>query len=381
MVESSPTPPAVAWNPALGGWAVSSYDLVREVLRDTARFTSEGTAIAENLGTEAILVNDSPVHDVIRRLWSAPFSAATAASRRAELESLADRLLVPVLGKLRAGEVVDLVPVFETFASRVVLGMLNLASASEEDFQRWYKVILDSAAFTITPSHSLYEERTRAKAQIYAILEAEVEDRLHRLAKGENPADLPSLIVREEGKSGITRSVTLDNLFNVFIGGADTTVRWMGNAVVVLHRHPEVLAILRDKPVMLPRALEEVLRLESVTRFAIRKVRADDVELGGQALARGDIVYALTSVANRDPAAFEEPDRFNIFREAKPHLGFSHGMHKCIGMNLARVEAQSLIGRLLSEDIDLEIVEVDYSDDSVVRGPQRLLLRAPGSRT
>ncbi len=84
----------------------------------------------------------------------------------------------------------------------------------------------------------------------------------------------------------------------------------------------------------------------------------------------------MSSAANRDPTAFDDPDRFDIHRKAKPHLGFSHGMHLCIGMNLARVEAQAILGALLAPDAPrLDLVEVDYGDDTVVRGPERLLLR------
>jgi cytochrome P450 len=151
----------------------------------------------------------------------------------------------------------------------------------------------------------------------------------------------------------------------------------MGNAIVLLHRHPDALAEVRANPALLPQALEEVMRMESVTRFAIRTVRADGVELGGQALARGDTVYLLGSLANRDPEAFDNPERFDIHRKARPHLGFSHGMHLCIGMNLARIEAQALLGELLLtvDAPSLEIVEVDCGDESVVRGPERLVMR------
>ncbi len=369
----------VAWDPSLAGWTVTSYDLVRQALRNPGQFTSEGGAIAANLGGEALLVNDSPVHDVVRNLWAKPFAAGTAAARRGELEALAASLLAPFLAELRAGATADIVPVLEDFAGKVVLSLMNFSRPHEDDFARWYKVILDSAAFSITTDHVLHAARAEAKAQVYAVLESEVHNRLDRIAGGEQPDDLIALIAAAEGQPGITRSLTLDNLFNVFIGGADTTVRWMGNAITIFHRHPSALAELRAHPALLPQALEEVMRIESVTRFAIRTVCADGVALAGQSLARGDTVYLLSSVANRDPAAFDDPERFDIHRKAKPHLGFSHGMHQCIGMNLARVEAQAMLGQLLAATAPpLEVVAVDYGDDSVVKGPQRLLLRMAG---
>ena len=117
------------------------------------------------------------------------------------------------------------------------------------------------------------------------------------------------------------------------------------------------------------------MRLKSVTRFAVRTVRIDGVELAGQPLSRGDTVYLLTSVANHDPTVFNEPGRFDIHRKARPHLGFGYGMHQCIGMNLARVETQALIGRLIATAPELEVVDVQYGDDTVVSGPQHLVVR------
>ncbi len=365
----------VAWDSSLGGWAVKSYDLVRQALCDPERFTSEGGSIAENLAREAMLVTDSPLHDAVRGLWAKSFSGNTVAARRQELEELADSLLEPVLSRLHQGEIVDLVPLFKEFAGKVVLGLLNLSRVGEGDYRRWYELVLDSAAFSITSDHPLYTERSKAKAEIYGVLTAEVTDRRERLERGEKPTDLVSLIASAEGCSGITRTVMLDNLFNVFTGGADTTVRWMGNAVVILYRDRHALEEIRASPILLPQALEEVMRLKSVTRFAVRTVRIDGVELAGQPLSRGDTVYLLTSVANHDPTVFNEPGRFDIHRKGRPHLGFSYGMHQCIGMNLARVETQALIGRLIATASELEVIDVQYGDDTVVRGPQHLMVR------
>jgi cytochrome P450 len=324
-------------------------------------------------------VTDSAVHGAVRALWAKPFSAPNVAARRSELERLATEILAPEAERIHSGETVDLVPLFEAFAGKVVLSLLSLTGATEKDFHRWYKLVLDSAAFSITPDSPLYSARTKAKAEIYAMLEGEVEDRLARLSSGDAGSDLVFLIAASEGRDGISRTVILDNLFNVFAGGADTTVRWMGNAVAILARHPDALAELRANPALLPQALEEVMRFRSVTRFAIRTVCDDGVELGGQPMRRGDTVYLLTSAANHDPAVFDQPERFDIHRKARPHLGFSHGMHKCIGINLARVEAQAFLGRFFAMMPEFEIVEVQHGDESVVRGPEKLIVRQASS--
>lgn len=378
-VRSASFDPPVTWDASLSGWTVKSYDLVRQALREPGLFTSEGGAIAENLAGEAMLVTDSPVHDAVRGLWAKSFSGRTAAARRQALQQLADSLLEPALSQMRRGAIVDLVPLFKEFAGKVVLDLLNLSRVSEADFRRWYELVLDSAAFSIPSNHPLYTERSKAKAEIYEVLKAEVADRRERLARGEKPTDLISLIVSAEDRGGITGTVILDNLFNVFTGGADTTVRWMGNSVVVLYGDRAALEEIRANPLLLPQALEEVMRLKSVTRFAVRTVRTDGVELAGQPLSRGDTVYLLTSSANHDSTVFSNPERFDIHRKEKPHLGFGYGMHQCIGMNLARVEAQALIGRLIIAAPELEVVDVRYGDETVVRGPVHLAVRSPAA--
>jgi cytochrome P450 len=378
-----PKPP-VAWDPELSAWTVTGYELVKQALRDTARFTSENGIMAANLGEEAMLADDSPVHDAVRAVWARSFGVGEVMARRAEIEQLARELLSPVFAALRRGETVDVVPVLDAMAGRVVLGMLAFSEPREAEFTRLCKILLEGSAFTITPDHPLHRAKAEAKAQVYAFLEHEMRNRLDRVARGERPTDLIALIAQAEGRSGITRAVALSNLFNVFVGGGDTTVRWMGNAIVLLHQHPDALAELRANPALLPQALEEVMRIRSVTRFAIRAVKIDGVVLAGQAMPRGDTVYLMGSAANLDPTVFEDPERFDIHRRAKPHLGFSHGMHLCIGMNLARIEAQVLLGQLLldPEAPRLAVVEADYGDQSVVRGPERLLLRmAEGARS
>jgi cytochrome P450 len=374
MGTTAQVEPAIAWDEALGGWTVSCYEAVRLALLDPGRFDSEGNPIAANLAGKAMLVDDSPVHDAFRALWAKALSPPAAAAWRGELEQLAGNLLAPITARLREGAVTDLVPLFESFTGRVVLRLLDLDGLEERRFKRWYKLLLDSAAFFVGPDDPLYDERAAAKAEVYAMLAAALDERQARLRQGEKLTDLIALAAPAEGTRGITRTVILDNLFNLFTGGADTTLRWMGNAIVLLYRNSLALAEIRLKPDLLAQALEEVMRIEAVTRFAIRTVRQEGTCLAGQPLALGDTIYLLTSRANHDPVVYTEPGEFDIHRRSRPHLGFSYGRHQCIGMHLARVEAQVLIGRILAELPCLKIVEVDYGDQTVVHGPQRLLV-------
>src|SRR5579862_7783134 len=106
-METATLPGArVAWDAALVGWTVTGYELVKQVLRDTDRFTSEGGATARNLGAEALLANDSPVHAAVRAIWARPFGVSAVVARRRALKALAAKLLAPALAELERGETI-----------------------------------------------------------------------------------------------------------------------------------------------------------------------------------------------------------------------------------------------------------------------------------
>src|SRR4051794_12184469 len=147
---------SVAWDPSLGAWTVTGYELVKQALRDTERFTSENGIMAANLGEEAMLADDSPVHDAVRAVWARSFGVSGVMARRGEIEQLARELLSPVFAALRRGETVDIVPVLDAMAGRVVLGMLDFSQPREAEFTRLCKILLEASAFTITPDHPLH---------------------------------------------------------------------------------------------------------------------------------------------------------------------------------------------------------------------------------
>lgn len=135
--------------------------------------------------------------------------------------------------------------------------------------------------------------------------------------------------------------------------GHETTANLVGNAVVALHDAPDAIRQLRDDPALLPVAVEELLRLESPVQLAGR-IATQDEQLGDVAIPAGQQVLVALGAANRDPAAFEDPDTFRFDRRGPAHVAFGHGRHFCAGASLARVEAQEMLRRLLALDPPLE---------------------------
>lgn len=139
--------------------------------------------------------------------------------------------------------------------------------------------------------------------------------------------------------------------------GHETTANLIGNAVITLHDHPHLVRELRASPDLVVSAIEELLRFEPPVQLAAR-IAASDQLVGGELVRVGDQVFVAIGAANRDPAVFVDPDRFDPGRSSGQHLSFGHGMHFCAGAALARAEGQEVILRLLRLDPPFETQEL-----------------------
>jgi cytochrome P450 len=366
----------VFWSDTLCGWIVSSHSGVKTVLGDSETYASEGSPLAEAFSPQAMLVTDSPLHHTIRNVWAKAASIPGAKARGGAFREIVDRLIYPVAARLNAGETVELVGVFEDFTAEVITLLMGLSREYRRNFQKWNRAISDAAALALSKDDPRYVQRDEARKEVYEFLHGEVLKRQERFAKGEPPDDLIGMMVAAEGYEGITESIALDNLLNLFLGALDTTVKWLGNIVTVLHRYPRVWAEVKADRSLLPQAIEEVMRLETVVQVTTRLVRRNGVELAGQMLKASDVVYVLPGVANRDPAVVERPEVFDIRRGYKPHLGFGFGMHHCLGVNIARMEVLCFIERCFDILPKFKIVECDYGTSWSIWGPVSLQLRA-----
>ncbi|MEO8601055.1 MAG: cytochrome P450, partial [bacterium] len=158
--------------------------------------------------------------------------------------------------------------------------------------------------------------------------------------------------------------------------GNETTTSLIGNAVILLLRHPGERRRLQDDLALLPSAVEECLRLEPPVQLTDRAV-VEPVELAGVRLEPGTIVAALLAAANRDPAQFPDAERFDVGRSDNRHLSFGLGNHFCLGAALARLEAQVTLGALLRRfpDFDGPAEPPGWKPSIVLRGPTALPLR------
>ena len=139
--------------------------------------------------------------------------------------------------------------------------------------------------------------------------------------------------------------------------GFETTVNLIGNGIVLLLRHPDQLALLRDEPGLWPGAVEEILRFDSPVQMTARTA-SGDVEIAGHSIAAGDMVGLLLGGANRDPGVFADPSSFDVTRaNAREHLAFASGIHACLGAALARIEGVTALRALFEAFPDLRLTE------------------------
>ncbi|MCH5676289.1 cytochrome P450 [Streptomyces gilvus] len=322
----------VSWLPELDGWLVTRRDLALSVMRDGATFTVDDPrfSTARVVGP-SMLSLDGADHTRHRDPFAAPFRPrAVRDGFAAFIEEETDRLIT-ALGPAGAGE---LRRAFAgPLAVAVVTQALGLAGTTTETVLTWYDAIV-RAVSDITAGLDPGTSGAQAYAQLRGAVEATVAD-----------PDTSSLLAAAAGR--LTVPEVASNAAVLMFGGIETTEAMITNALLHLLGDASQLALVKDDFELLDGAMEESLRLEPgaavVDRYATR-----DTVLGPAAIRRGDLVTVSLSGANRDPAVFADPDRFDVRRpDARLQLAFAHGPHHCIAAHLARLETRIALQRLL----------------------------------
>jgi pimeloyl-[acyl-carrier protein] synthase len=186
---------------------------------------------------------------------------------------------------------------------------------------------------------------------------------------------LTALAHVDDAGDRLTEDELLSNANLLLEAGHETTTNLIGNGLLALLRHPEQFLRLKENPALLPTAIEEFLRYDSPVQFMNRMARGD-LELGGQTIRNGQLVYLMFGAANRDPLHFPSPDDFDISRQPNKHLSFGQGPHFCLGAALARLEARIVFETLLRRIPDLRLASEDiaYQSNFSLRGLQKLLI-------
>ena len=193
-------------------------------------------------------------------------------------------------------------------------------------------------------------------------------------ARQREPRDdlVSALLAAEEEGDRLCHEELLSTMLLILVAGNETTRNLIGNGMLALLRHPHQLQRVREEPDLLDPAIDELLRYDSPVQLDGRVVR-EDLEMGGKRLRAGQKVIALLGAANRDPAAFENPDALDIGRQERSHLSFGRGIHYCLGASLAVLEARIAFRGLLDRFASIRLAaEPRYRDGIVLRGVESL---------
>lgn len=358
-------------------WLVTRYDDVRAVLGDAKRFSVMPTrggypmfsaGRAEFLTKERPTLNrvDPPEHTKLRRMLMREFMVRRIEEKGDYIEKLVADLLDKMEAKGAPADIVDDLAL--PLPTLVISDMLGLPYDDHDFLQEKtsLKMVVSSEPGRQTPAE--------AQQEIMDYI-----DRLlrQRLAGTDITDDIFGRLIAEQVRPGhlsIEDAVALAEL--LVVAGHETTANMIAMGTLLLLQHPDQLAALRAQPELIPKAIEEMLRFLTVTHLHCARVALEDVEIGGQTILAGEGLFALLSSANRDDAAFSQPEKFDIGQSGKSHVAFGFGIHQCIGQTLARIELEVVFRRLLAKFPNLKLAagddETSYKLDSFVIGLHHL---------
>jgi pentalenic acid synthase len=346
-------------------WLVVGYDEVREVLsnslvsadrrREAFPFSSPSREALERADPSFVTFDD-PDHARIRRVFTRYFAVRRIQAMRPVIQGIVDDLITE-LG--RATRPVDFVRSFAVeVPARTICHFLGLPLSERRFFQD-----LDGRRNTLTTAPDDVRAATGQMLEFAARL---IE------SKRTDPADdLVSQLVHSDAAEVLTPEELLHAVRLLITAGHETTSNMIGLGLVTLLRHRDQWQELITDPALIPAAVEELLRYVSIFHISPTRLALEPFELGGRRIEPGDGLIPVTAGANRDAAAFEEPDRFDIHRDARHHVAFGFGIHQCLGQPLARLELtvvlENLTRRLPTIRLAVPAEELTVSEYSFLR--------------
>ncbi|MFE3223478.1 cytochrome P450 [Nocardia sp. NPDC059228] len=361
------------------GWLITGYEAAKTAFLDPAiskALKSEGarTALAgDGAGAQAagamfgdlMLFYDPPEHTRLRTLVNRAFSSRAVRELASRITGLADVLLA----ELAADAAVDQ-DLLDRYAfplpMLVICELLGVPHADRDDFRAW--------STTLVSNDETVEARGAAVQRFLAYIDQLIN------AKRDEPSDdlLSELISASEDGDRLSHRELISMVFLLLVAGFETTVNLISNAVAILLTDKDVRAALADTPDRVPDFVEEVLRYESPASEATFRYTTVPVTLGGVEIPAGQRLLVSMAAADRDPARFADPHRVDLDRTDKNHLAFGHGVHRCVGAPLARMEGGIALSRLLAAYPDLELAagaELTWRKSLIVRGLTALPVR------
>ncbi|TDB70155.1 cytochrome P450 [Micromonospora sp. KC723] len=347
-------------------WLATRYADVRTVLADPrfSRAASVGRDQPRNTSLqpdEGILAMDPPEHTRLRRLVAKAFTARRVEELRPRTRAIAEELVEAMLA---AGPPADLVAHLATpLPIQVICDLLGVPVTDQDRFHTWSEAIVSTTSLSPETIRNYVDQLMGYMAELIAQRRVTPTD------------DLIGAMVRarDENADRLTEQEVVQLAAGLLAAGHETTVTQIPNMVYVLLTEEGGWDRLCAEPDLVPKAVEELMRFIPLgATAAFPRYATEDVELGGVLVRAGEPVVVSVHSANRDESVFTDPDRLDLGRELNPHLGFGHGVHHCIGAQLARMELQVVLETLLRRTPRLRLAvpvsELTWKHGLLVRG-------------
>jgi cytochrome P450 len=325
-------------------WLVSRYDDALEILEATHGITKDPARVAPaadrrpGLLDGTMLHADPPAHTRLRHVVRDFFSPRAIEALAPEIADLVDDLLASLLRRPSCDFIAD----FATAVPMRVISRVLGVPPDDADHLRQLTTTIARGTDTLQKTTAVYAAQQAAARDLGSYFA----DQLDRRRRA--PADdlLSSLVIAHDERGTLDAGELHTMCVFLLITGFESTVSLLGNGLLTLLRFPAEAARLTADHGLVPGAIEEMLRYESPFQRTSFRGFTEPCTVGGHRFEPGDQVAVILGAANRDPARFPDPDRFDVARAPNPHLAFGAGLHRCLGAQLARAEAHAVFARL-----------------------------------
>ena len=353
---------------------IARYADVVAVLHDHERFTVRRPEIPFRQridpfgGAPTILTADPPVHARLRRLVSKAFTPRRVRELEPRIREITSELLSRVS---ESTEVEAMATLANPLPVIVIAELLGVSAADHAQFKKWSNDLVSSFGQDMAAGPSA--SGIAAKDELRRYLAEAIKQR------SASPADdlISALIAARDESDALSENELLAFVVLLLLAGNETTTNLIGNGLLALCRHPDQQNRLRENRELIPNAIEEMLRYDPPVQMTVR-IPTAATNVGGTNIPAGSLAFILLAAANRDPAHFPSPERFDVAREPNEHVSFGEGIHFCLGAPLARLEGAIAIESMLEKFPRLRLAnpsaKLEYRGSMALRGLNELPL-------
>lgn len=354
----------VIWDTKSRSWVVTSYALVTRALRDDKNFSSDrirpfiekklsapdtdpGVRQAFDVLANWLVFNDKPIHLRLRKLINQAFMSKAMTRLSERFEELFDEIInaAPDTGEIDLLEAVT-VP----YSAAIISEMLGVPPEDRWRFDDWHRLFGPIIGASLDDKNK-YDSISQGVEELISFIKILIE---RYRAKPEDNL-LSELLKAGDDNDGLSEEEIVSTCTLVLFAGSETTANLMGSAMLALLRNPDQMKLLREDKVPIEGAVEEFLRFDGSGKAVTRVIRQDNDVLGVP-MKKGQRVFLMLAAANYDPDVFDEPEKLILNRKwDRNHIAFGFGLHSCMGLQLARLEAAIAIPKILAKWGNIEL--------------------------